>query len=186
MSLLLLEVTPMIYAGIGSRQTPANIINIIKLIAELLAYDGHTCSTGACKGADQAFAEGALKGNGNLLLHLPWGNYERNWINSITGNIAINVLRNNNPDAYRSVNKYHPNASKLSSGAIKLHARNYLIMENADFVICWTPNGITSGGTGQALRMAADKGIKVFNLGDDATLKAFMYRINERSHEIKR
>ena len=48
------------YAGIGSRQTPKQIIDMIKIIAILLAHDGHVCATGAEPGADQAFAEGTL------------------------------------------------------------------------------------------------------------------------------
>jgi hypothetical protein len=66
----------------------------------------------------------------------------------------------------------------LNAAARHLHARNtHQILgpnlEPADparFVICWTPNATTdglgrhTGGTGQALRIAATHGINVFNL----------------------
>ena len=34
----------------------------------------------------------------------------------------------------------------------------------AEFVLCWTADGEASGGTGQALRIAASHGVPVFNL----------------------
>jgi cell division GTPase FtsZ len=54
----------------------------------------------------------------------------------------------------------------------KLHARNAMIVlgknldDPVDFIICWTPGGTGSGGTGQALRIARAYGIPVYDLGD--------------------
>ena len=67
--------------------------------------------------------------------------------------------------------KYHPNWDNLSQGAKKLMARNACQVfgitgdQPVDFIICWTPNGEITGGTGQALRIAKDFNIPVFNLG---------------------
>lgn len=33
-----------------------------------------------------------------------------------------------------------------------------------EFIICWTKDGKASGGTGQAIRIANDYGVPVFNL----------------------
>jgi hypothetical protein len=33
-----------------------------------------------------------------------------------------------------------------------------------DFVVCWTPDGLDSGGTGYAIRCATDYGIPVYNV----------------------
>ena len=33
-----------------------------------------------------------------------------------------------------------------------------------DFIVCWTPDGKASGGTGQALRVAKDFSIPIYNL----------------------
>lgn len=33
----------------------------------------------------------------------------------------------------------------------------------SSFVVCYTKDGMASGGTGQAIRMAEDAGIQVFN-----------------------
>ena len=38
-----------------------------------------------------------------------------------------------------------------------------------EFVICWTPGGSGSGGTGQAIRIAKDYQIPVFDLGSPET-----------------
>ena len=46
----------------------------------------------------------------------------------------------------------------------------------SEFVICWTPDGSEgtttreTGGTGQAIRMAKKRGIKVMNLANQSTL----------------
>ena len=34
----------------------------------------------------------------------------------------------------------------------------------SDFVLCWTEDGEASGGTGQAMRIAAAHGVPVYNL----------------------
>lgn len=36
-----------------------------------------------------------------------------------------------------------------------------------EFVLCWTKDGKASGGTGQAMRIAKDKNIPIFNLKTD-------------------
>ena len=57
------------------------------------------------------------------------------------------------------------------STARKFHARNcYQVLGKdlqspSNFVLCWTPGGAVTGGTGQALRIAIDRGIPVFNMG---------------------
>lgn len=67
--------------------------------------------------------------------------------------------------------QYHPAPDKLHGLTLKLLARDsYHILDETldnpvDAVICWTEDGKASGGTGQALRIAAGHGITdVFNL----------------------
>lgn len=169
------------YAGIGARATPIDVINVMKQTAELLAKDGYTCNTGAALGADQAFATGALAGFGKLQLFLPWGSYEKDWIKNLQGDIntyAFSPMHDG--DAVDSVYKYHPNAKCLKQSVIALHARNFLIVRGVHFVVCWTPKGEVTGGTGQALRIVQDMGIRIFNLGDPTTLLDFQKKIVER------
>ena len=164
------------YAGIGARNTPSEILEIMKLSAKTLASK-YTCNTGAAKGADQAFAEGALQGGGQVQLFLPWPSYENTWRNSIHGRVDTHVLQYHDKEAFDSVYNFHPAAANLKQTVIKLHARNFCILRGTSFVICWTPNGNIVGGTGQALRIAQHLGIKIYNLGNPETLTAFKQRL---------
>ena len=172
------------YAGIGSRETPTNVLQVMSDIAVLMAIDGHICCTGAAKGADQAFANGANRVRGAIELSLPWSTYENAWVESINNKRILIYTEKAHIAAANSVYRYHPYADKLKQGAFKLHARNYLIIEGCELVICWTTDGKDSGGTGQGIRIAESLGIPVFNLGRNDVLQAFIERINARRHEI--
>lgn len=165
--------TAMCYAGIGSRQTPDRMLGIMTVLGMILGSSGHTLHTGACKGADQAFANGASI-SGKVKLFLPWSNYEKEWVNNLGGDKHIYTIENTDVDAFASVKQYHPAIHKLSPPVVKLHARNYLILKNADFVVCWTPEGKTTGGTGQGIRIAQDMGIPVFNLAFTDSINKIM------------
>lgn len=173
------------YAGIGARKTPEDILQIMRSTGRLLAYDGYCCNTGAAKGADQMFAIGAASGQGQVQLMLPWASYEKDWVNGLGGPtyypdilIINNIL---NADAFISVNNFHPAPENLSDAVKKLHARNHMIIKGVEFIACWTPGGEVVGGTGQALRIAASMGIPVYNLGIPKTLEAFKQKIAERA-----
>jgi hypothetical protein len=140
------------YAGIGSRQTPVEVLPRMTAIAQLLAMRGFVLRSGGARGADTAFETGA-------------GNNRLRWI-------ALNAERN--PAWFNHARKYHPKWKTLDRTAQQLHARNSAIMLNdglddpVKFVACWTPDAAIRGGTGQALRIAADYSIPVFNLCDDS------------------
>ena len=176
------------YAGISSRETPHNVLAVMSKTAILLANDGYGLRTGACVGADQAFANGAASVMGFITLLLPWGSYEKEWVKYISSSgtdlHVIPFSPSHHITAAKSVEQYHPTAAKLKSSVVALHARNYMILldeeEPVEFVVCWTPNGAVTGGTGQAIRIAEDKGIKVYNLGNPKTLDAFLMQITIR------
>ena len=154
------------YAGIGARNTPAEILHIMETIGVIFASEGFELSTGAAKGADQAFANGAATTNGKVNLFLPWSTYESEWVSTLQQNVNVTVLDKNKHTAAINSVKLHPAFNRLSRPVINLHARNYLIIENVDFVICYTPNGETVGGTGQGIRIANSLGKPVLNLGN--------------------
>jgi len=58
------------YTGIGSRQTPPNVIATMEKIARRLADRGFTLRSGGADGADTAFERGA--GSGSTEIYLPW------------------------------------------------------------------------------------------------------------------
>lgn len=166
------------YAGIGSRKTPGHILSVMRSVAEYLAKEGWVLHTGACIGADQAFAEGALKAGGTVHLFLPWPSYEKGWIKRLHGKTSVTVF---NPDihtkAIESVHRFHPMGAGLKRSVIALHARNYLILDDAKFAICYTPGGKTVGGTGQGIRLMNDRKRNLFNLGNEAELQTILDKL---------
>lgn len=178
------------YAGIGAKNTPEYVLKVIYDTAILLARDGYMCNTGAALGADQEFAKGAVAANGHVSLMLPWSTYEDKWVSTLTnmptGRVLVHTLSALNPSAYISVQQLHPAYEKIKhkQGLIKLHARNYMIIEKTSFVICWSPNGKTVGGTGQGIRIAESLGIHVYNLGDPTVLAHFEDALMKRQHEL--
>lgn len=167
-----------IYAGIGSRKTPKHILSIMRTLAEYFAEKGWALNTGACTGADQTFAEGALKGGGAVNLFLPWSGYEKGWINGLRGNVNVTVFQPDvHTEAIESVHKYHPMAQSLKRSVLALHARNHLILEGIKFAVCYTPGGKTVGGTGQAIRILNDRKRNLFNLGNEEELQKILDRL---------
>lgn len=155
------------YAGIGSRGTPERVLQYMTKIAFRLNELGWTLNSGGAPGADLAFALGAKRPN----IFLPWPGF-----NGQNGIVATSS------EAMELAAQYHPAWNKLSTGARKLMARNCHQILGADlhtpvdFVLCWTPDGaetstsIKTGGTGQAIRIAIDQGIPVFNLRNSDAL----------------
>lgn len=138
------------YAGIGSRETPEPIQLQMQTIAMQLAMSGYVLRSGCAIGADTAFEKGC----------------------KIVGGRSILRTRTTWQRALDHAQLYHPAWDKCTEIGQALHARNSLIMLGDDldlpvrFVVCWTPGGEVTGGTGQALRIAADPqyNIAVFNL----------------------
>jgi hypothetical protein len=147
----------MIYAGIGSRKTPIVICDHMKAIARTLAARGFTLRSGGAKGADKAFQIGCALGFGKAELYL-------------TQNVIGDVSKSQ--PYFDHAARFHPAWEQCSFFVKTLHARNSMIMmgcsliQPVDFVVCWTPDGMASGGTGQALRIAEAYSIPVFNLHD--------------------
>lgn len=167
-----------IYAGIGSRKTPGYILSTMIAVGEYLAEKGWTLNTGACIGADQAFVKGALKKGGTVNLFLPWHSYEKKWINGLRGNVNIIVFDPaKHEDAVKSVYKFHPAAQNLKRSVLALHARNYLILDDVKFTVCYTPGGKTVGGTGQAIRIMNDRKKNLFNFGNEKDLQEILDKL---------
>lgn len=161
----------MIYTGIGSRKTPIEIINKMIKLGQILGKHGYILRSGGANGADKAFEQGCDNVLGKKEIYLPWKGFNEN--NSNFYDIK--------QEAFILAQKYHPCWSRVSNAGRKLHSRNvyqvlgYDLNNPTDFIICWTPE---SGGTQQALRIAYDYNIKIFNLFYDDViyhLKDFLY-----------
>jgi hypothetical protein len=159
------------YAGVGARRTPPEILSLMRQTAAALAARGYTLRTGGAGGADQAFLEGAGGPLGQVELFLPWPGF-RGW----RARPGMRLFERATPEAYRLAEQYHPNWRNLRHGVKSLHARNVhqvlgpALDDPVRFVLCWTPDGSGSGGTGQAIRIAHDRRIPVFDLADGRAL----------------
>jgi len=156
-----------IYAGIGSRETPYEIRNLMTELAQRLEDHGFILRSGAADGADQAFEKG-VRNEINKEIYLPWKGF----------NGHASPLFEISNDAVATVNNFHSRPEYLNNAAIKLMARNsYQVLgqrldKPACFVLCWTPDGCedhasrkrVTGGTGQAISIAHFKNIPIFNL----------------------
>lgn len=156
------------YAGIGSRSTPDGILRVMEAAGRKLAQDGWVLRSGNADGADKAFGKGAGR---QAQIFLPWAGFNG-------GSEAQYVLDAPAPWTNEFVDRFHPAPSRLSDAARKLMARNAHQVFGAlppvdetkstwaKFVLCYTEGGKGQGGTGQAIRIARQYGIQVFDLGN--------------------
>lgn len=144
----------MIIAGIGSRQTPMDVLAVMEQVGMMLAMKGIKGRSGGAAGADTAFQRGyAVIAPGLLKVYPGHIGHYLSWQDHAS--------------------RFHPAWQNCDETARKLHARNSAIMcgdspmdapELVNAVVCWTEGGAITGGTGQALRIAAHYQIPVFNL----------------------
>jgi hypothetical protein len=155
------------FAGIGSRETPIYTIKAIKeLICPYLVENNFILRSGGADGADKAFEDGYDSVKGIKEIYLPWKNFNNN--DSPLYGVCNNALK--------LAEQTHPLWDRLGIPAKKLQARNtYQVLgwglnSPSAFVICWTPDGSVgrtskqTGGTGQAIRLAYQSKIEIFNL----------------------
>ncbi len=166
-----------VYAGVGSRKTPEEVLRLMEKIAARLAALGFTLRSGGAPGADQAFERGARRVGGKVEVFIPWPGFE-----GYRPGPEVSLY---SPQAVSMAAELHPAWKKLSEGARKLMARNChqvlgaSLTNPVEFVICWTPDGaetaaecsLTTGGTGQAIRLASKWGVPVVNLRKDGALE---------------
>lgn len=148
------------YAGIGSVSVPNDIFVLMRELGFYLAQDGWTLRSGGAPGSDFAFETGCDEAGGKKEIYLPWKGFNDNGSSLFTPTEESMIL----------AQKYHPNWGALNQGGQKLIARDGHQALGLDLktpvkmVICYTKDGLASGGTGQCMRIAADKNIPTFNL----------------------
>lgn len=167
------------YAGIGSREIPDEIFNKMYRIAELLEKQDYILRSGGAKGSDTAFEQG-VKNPKNMNIFLPFPLFNGKKDNGWSHLYIDKNDRDNYCKAYESL-ILHPRGFKLSIQAREMMLRNYfqhsgLVGEGkSHFIICYTKDGANgtsiptsydSGGTGQAIRIAAKNNTPVYNLKD--------------------
>lgn len=153
-----------IYAGIGSRETPPEILERISNLAEEIGRAGWLLRSGGALGADTAFERGCNAGSGQKEIILPWKGFN--------GNLSPIWLPTSGKVFERAtlIAQQHHYWPALTLPARKLHTRNVLqimgvtLVERVDCVICWTEKGRVKGGTATAIKVARALNIPVFNL----------------------
>jgi hypothetical protein len=167
----------LLYAGIGSRNTPEPILDYMRKVACRLAARGYVLRSGAASGADSAFEQGAVAVNGACEIWLPWTGFN--------GHADTGLYPSDGHHQYAST--VHPAWDRLSRGPKSLHARNVGQVLGADlrtpvkFVLCYTPDGCETeegrtretGGTATAIVIAARSAIPVFNLANSSSKDRF-------------
>lgn len=166
----------LIYAGIGSRETPSEWLTRMEDYAFKLGKLGWCLRSGRARGADRAFEQGALRAQG------PCDLFDTQPTSIIT------------PAMFQLAGSLHPRWISLPPEHQKLHARNTAQILGSDlntpvqFVLCWTPDGLEreahrtpdSGGTATAICLADRWNIPVFNLANSHRARDFELHI--RNH----
>jgi hypothetical protein len=165
------------YAGIGSRETPNDVLDLMRRYAKRLEFLGFLLRSGGAARADEAFDTSTTRSE----IFLPWPRFDSfgKRKTKLPKGPEI-VVYDSATDAARSMAaRHHPKWHDLSEFVKALHARNThqilgrSLKDPSAFVLCWTPDGSTgkttskTGGTGQAIRIARAHGIPVFNLQRD-------------------
>lgn len=139
--------TSLLYAGIGSRDTPLYIQIIMRRTALGLGRAGWTLRSGGARGADSAFIEGAQAGKHPIEVFTKGANYE-----------AMTIAAKNHPAWERC----DPYARDLLGRNVHILLGPKLV-EPVRFVLCWT-DSLSRSGTAHACRVAHAFNIPVVNL----------------------
>ena len=145
--------SPGIYAGIGSRSTPSDVLSIMNEIGSKLGQLDWTLRSGGASGADTAFELGCLRAGGRKEIFKSGDAKE--W--------AFEEARKHIPANRPPFDYWKPYVRGLI-------ARNMMQVlghdgdQPAKLVMCWTMAKNQGGGTGYAIRCAEAHDIPVFNL----------------------
>ena len=181
------------YAGIGSRETPEEVLHLMAKMAARLVQLKWLCRSGAARGADSAFEigvrgeVGASEVSRYLELYLPFPGFNGRHDGAVK-------RAEPSQEAHQVMLQHHPVGASLRGTVALLQARNsHQILgpfpvsapDPVRMVICWTADGAETleqitkgtGGTGQALRIACAHQIPIFNLKNPKggeRIKAFL------------
>ena len=151
------------YAGIGSRETPPVIEPMIEEAGRILTKMGYVLRSGGAPGADSMFEN---YHTGDKEIYLPWHKFNNNGSEYYLDVFDDKIIEK----SMEIAKSYHPRWNQLSQAAKKLMCRNTFQVLGPDletpisFIVCWTKSGKIEGGTGQAMRIAKNMGIPIFNL----------------------
>lgn len=176
------------WTGVGSRETPPEVADLMRRIASGLTKVGGILRSGGATGADSAFESG-VPDPSKKEIFLPYRGFQRN---------PSKLFGDPTPESIEWARKAHPYFDKMKPGsfAYQAHARNAHQVLGQDcktktaFVVCWTPDGAenaeqshstdVTGGTRTAIVIAEMNGVPVFNLARPDALHRLQTYVKER------
>lgn len=185
------------YAGVGSRETPPEVLQVMTRFARHMESRGYILRSGGAPGADTAFEDGASESMREI--YLPWPGF----------NGRSSRLERPSTAAVKLGMRYHPMLAKLppdweTSASFKDEQRKKIrtltklmgrnchqvlgssLSDKVSFLVCWTQDAADgvriktsdkTGGTGQAIRIAADHEVRVYNLCDPQVMADILTKI---------
>lgn len=173
-----------IVTGIGSRETPPEILRAMEYVGQYVARSGGWVRSGHADGADWAFEKGA---ESKTIAYIPWKGF--NATKPFLGTSKV-ITDRESPRLSELVGRYHPAPSNLSEGGYKLMLRNGAQVlgvnsdQPSDVIVAYTEEtgkGQFKGGTGQALRIAYNYRIPIINMWLDKykTAEAVIEKLKE-------
>lgn len=180
------------YTGVGSRETPKEMQDLIEDLAVALSVDGWTMRSGGAAGADSAFERGVDSVDGDKEIYIPWHGFNERHSSDSFSFMSLDDC--NSEYAFSLASSIHPAWDRLSKGAKKLHARNVFqvlgscndIQMPSSFLVCWAKrdkHGFPVGGTRTAWVLASSHGIPCYNLIDDIDRQTIMNYINKDKND---
>jgi hypothetical protein len=151
-----------VIAGIGARVTPSEVMDMMTFIGVWCRENDIWVRSGHADGADWAFEVGAQE---KCIAYLPWASF-----NAHLESKAQKPVMKPNCHTLKITEQFHPAFKKLTYNVLCLMCRNVNQVLGKDLnspvsaVVCWTADGLDSGGTGQAIRIARHHKIPVLNM----------------------
>lgn len=185
------------YAGVGSRDTPQDMLDLMYRMAKVLCDLGWIGNSGEAPGADWYFHQGAKAssnyGPGAFNAIIPWNGFKsQNEVKVYQhegNNIYVMPRRRSKRAEMLGIGARGTYAGLNTPGKIALHSRNAMqvlgmdLMSPVKFLICWAKpvgnKGKVSGGTNTAVALALHFGIDVINLATPNGLNRAMTFLEE-------
>ena len=171
------------FTGVGSRETPKEILDLMREYSKVMALLGWPFRSGGADGADAAFYDGWCDASEEAEIpcgeiYLPWDGFN-DFMPSDPCCILVTDKRIIQK-AQEILQTVHPAYNKLTRGPLALHTRNVYQVLGADLktpskgLIAYAKldkHGEPTGGTRTAIKIAEKYGVKVRNLVKDEDRK---------------
>lgn len=157
------------YTGVGSRETPEDMMTLMTQLAGKLEVNGWILRSGAADGADTGFENGVTAPL-HKEIYIAWNGFSGRY----DSEDGVYCLKGEITQQAESIaSELHPAWDRLSRGARGLHSRNCFQVLGSDlfspskFLVCWAPvdkHNVPKGGTRTSWMLATQNNIPCYNL----------------------